>query len=154
MGDFNTLPLYSLKLVRSGKVKYPVSKVPDENAALSVLQTYLWDKECEHLIVLMLDGHHNFLGLTLAAQGGIHGLHVGVRDVFKGALLHRATAIVLAHNHPSGDPTPSGEDLSFTRQAVEAGKVLGCHVLDHIIVSSGVRPAHYSMSAKGVMPLP
>jgi DNA repair protein RadC len=147
MTEYQTLPLYTLKLVRARNVRYQVPKVPDQGHALSVLRTYLWDKESEHLLVLMLDGHHNFLGLTLAAQGGIHGLHVGVRDVFKGALVHQASAIILAHNHPSGDPTPSQEDLSFTRRCVEVGILMGCPVLDHIIVSSGITPAHYSMRA-------
>jgi DNA repair protein RadC len=149
--EYINLPLYSLKLVRSGKVRYAMGKCSDPETTLRVLHTYLWDKECEHLIVLLLDGHHNYLGLFPAAHGGVHGLHIAVRDVFKGALLHRASAIILSHNHPSGDPTPSAEDIHFTKQCVDAGKILGCPVVDHIVVSSGVLPGHYSMLTHGLM---
>lgn len=149
MSNYNTLPLYSLKVVRERGIKYPVSTCPNQLAALRILQSFLWEKDCEHLMVIMLDRHHNFLGMTEAAKGGIHGLHVGVRDVFKSALLHRAAAIIISHNHPSGDTYPSPEDLAFTRQCVKAGKILGCPVLDHIIVSSGVQEGSYSFQEHG-----
>lgn len=152
--EYNTLPIYTLKLVREGKVRYPVSRCGHQEAAVSILHTYLWEKECEHLVVLLLDGQHNFLGMTLAAKGGIHGLHVGVRDVFKVALRHRAASIILSHNHPSGDVSPSSEDDTFTQCAVQAGKLLGCPVLDHIILSSGIHPKHYSYQYHGRLHMP
>jgi DNA repair protein RadC len=62
------------------------------------------------------------------------------REVFRAAILDGAGAIILAHNHPSGDPTPSSEDIRITRQLVEAGKILDIEVLDHVVVGRGERP--------------
>lgn len=82
--------------------------------------------------------------------GGFSHAMVDPRVVFAGAILSGATAIVLVHNHPSGDLTPSTHDVALTRQLVDGGRLLGIRVLDHI----GVSPdgTYYSMQAKGGMP--
>lgn len=145
MTSHNVLPMYTLKVVRARGVKYPIATCPDHLTAVRILQSYLWEKDCEHLVIIMLDGQHNLLGMSQVAQGGIHGLHIAVRDVFKTALVHNAHAIILSHNHPSGDTTPSPEDRLFTARCVEVGTTLGCPILDHIIISSGIKPGYYSM---------
>ena len=138
MNTYNYLPVFTLKAVREKSIKYaPKVRAPDQAAA--ILRAYLRDKDCEHLVVLMVDGQHNYLGLAVAAKGGISGLHISPREVFKHAIVHRAHAIILGHNHPSGDPTPSAEDLEFTERVAQAGKLMGCPLLDHIIISSGLQ---------------
>jgi DNA repair protein RadC len=69
------------------------------------------------------------------ASGGIHGLHVAPRDVLRMALREAAAGFVLVHNHPSGDPAPSREDVTFTRMVAEAAAVVGVPMLDHVVVA-------------------
>jgi DNA repair protein RadC len=85
------------------------------------------------------------------ASGGIRGLHIGVRDVLRLVLREAASAFVLVHNHPSGDPTPSDEDAAFTRAAVEGADAVGTPPLDHVIV---VRQRASSMFDLGLVPSP
>ena len=74
---------------------------------------------------------------------------VDPREVFAAAITARATALVLAHNHPSGDPEPSAQDLSLTAQLVEAGQVLGIKVLDHVVIGDGT---YSSLVERGQLP--
>jgi DNA repair protein RadC len=141
---YSTVPLYSLKLIREKNIKYPIVKATDALSAATCLRYYLKDKDCEHLVCLMLDGQNNLVGLHNVAIGGISGLHSSPRDMMKAAIVGRAHAIIMGHNHPSGDPNPSPEDITFTKTTVEAGKILGIPVVDHIIVSSGINERHFS----------
>lgn len=143
---YNMLPTFSLKAVRERGLKYPLSICSHQMEAVSILKAYLWDKETEHLVVLLLDQQNNFLGLSTVAIGGIAGVHTQCRDIYKAAILFRAAAIILSHNHPSGCVDPSPQDIDFTRQAVKAGKVLGIPIHDHIIVSSGKEFSYYSFA--------
>jgi DNA repair protein RadC len=138
MSTYNHLPVFTLKAVREKSIRY-TPKVNAPNQAAAILRAYLREKDCEHLVVLMLDGQNNYLGLALAAKGGITGLHVSCREIFKHAITHRAHAIILGHNHPSGSTEPSPDDITFTRAVAEAGKIMGCPLLDHIIISSGLQ---------------
>jgi DNA repair protein RadC len=92
--------------------------------------------------VLLLDAR--------VAEGTINACPVDPREVFAAAITSRATAIVLAHNHPSGDPEPSGQDLGLTAQLIEAGRVLGIKVLDHVVVGDGT---YASLMERGELPL-
>jgi DNA repair protein RadC len=91
--------------------------------------------------VLLLDAR--------VAEGTINACLVDPREVFAAAITARATAIVLAHNHPSGDPEPSAQDLSLTRQLFEAGRLLGIKVLDHVVVGDGT---YASLMERGELP--
>ena len=75
------------------------------------------------------------------------------REVFRPAILDSASAIVVAHNHPSGDPAPSAEDLAITRQLVAAGRIVGIRVLDHVIIGQpdGIRPGFFSVREAGLV---
>lgn len=84
--------------------------------------------------VLMLSTKNTLLNRVLASIGIVDATLVHPREVFRQAVMENATVIVLVHNHPSGDPSPSAEDIRITRQIVEAGKILGIEVADHIIV--------------------
>jgi DNA repair protein RadC len=88
----------------------------------------------EYFVVLMLDTKNRVIGLNTVHIGTINSSLVSTRETFKPALLANATAVILAHNHPSGDPTPSPEDVAVTRKLVEAGQLLDIEVLDHIII--------------------
>jgi DNA repair protein RadC len=110
-------------------------RVPHREAVERWARPRLSVLDHEELWVLMLDGRHGLRAARRVASGGIHGLHVSPRDVLRVALREAASSIVLAHNHPSGDPTPSDEDVAFTRATCKAAVVVGIPLLDHVIVA-------------------
>jgi DNA repair protein RadC len=90
----------------------------------------------EHFVVLLLNARHEFQCRETISIGSLNASIVHPREVFLPAILHSAASVVLVHNHPSGDPEPSEEDLSITRRLVEVGELVGIGVLDHVIVAS------------------
>ncbi len=88
----------------------------------------------EQLRVMLLDTKNRLLGTQLVYQGGLNSIVVRLGDCFREAVRANAAAILLIHNHPSSDPTPSAEDVRVTRDAAQAGDLLGIDVLDHIIL--------------------
>ena len=94
----------------------------------------------EAFTVLSLDIRYRVLDRHLITLGTLDASLVHPREIFRAAILDGAAAIILSHNHPSGDPTPSAEDLRITRQLVEAGRILGIDVLDHVVIGRGDRP--------------
>lgn len=102
----------------------------------------------EVFYVVCLDGQNHVLALAEVARGGGHSVTVDYRVIFRLAVAYGANALIVAHNHPSGDPTPSAEDLTLTRRLREIGDVLGVPVVDHVIVA-GER--HYSFLDSGLL---
>lgn len=98
--------------------------------------------------VLLLDSKHRVLRKVTVCKGGLNAAVVHPREVFAPAIIARAASIVLVHNHPSGDPEPSEEDLRLTRRMVEAGQLLGIDVLDHVVVAKG---GHVSLKEHGLL---
>lgn len=88
----------------------------------------------EQFRVVLLDVKHKIISNQIITQGTVSGTLVGAREVFNPAIKHMASKILLVHNHPSGDPTPSREDIEITKQLVKAGDIIGIPVLDHIII--------------------
>ncbi|MFQ5416677.1 MAG: DNA repair protein RadC [Myxococcota bacterium] len=89
----------------------------------------------EKFIALLLDGRHRVLREEIVSQGTLTASLVHPREVFRSALRESAAALILVHNHPSGDPAPSSEDREVTRRLVRAGELLGVRVLDHVVVA-------------------
>ena len=100
-----------------------------------MLKLYFEDKDREEFIVVMLDTANTMIGMAQISVGGLAASIVEPRQVFKTAILANAAAIICIHNHPSGNPEPSREDIRITRQLVEAGKLMGVPVHDHIIIA-------------------
>ncbi len=90
----------------------------------------------EHFLVLLLNARHEAIARETVSIGSLNASVVHPREVFKPAVMQSAASIVLVHNHPSGDPEPSEEDLAITKRLVQAGELLGIAVLDHVIVGS------------------
>jgi len=90
--------------------------------------------EQEHFRVLYLNTRNRLLGIETVYVGSLNASHIRVSEVFREAIKRNCAAIIIAHNHPSGDPTPSPEDVEVTRRLVEAGKLLDIEVLDHLII--------------------
>jgi len=93
----------------------------------------------ESFVVVHLSTQHRPISYEIVTRGILDASLIHPREVFRGAILANAAGIILAHNHPSGDPTPSGEDRSVTRQLSKAGKIIGIPVLDHVIVGEDGR---------------
>jgi DNA repair protein RadC len=100
----------------------------------------------EQFHVLAFNCRNVLVHEATVAHGTVSACPVDPREVFGPAITHRASAVVLAHNHPSGDPEPSAEDLALTRQLVEAGRLLHVRVLDHLIIGDG---RYVSLLARG-----
>jgi DNA repair protein RadC len=113
---------------------------------------HLLDRQQEHVVVISLSGAHEVIRVRTVSMGLLTSCPVHPREVFVGPLADRACAVILAHNHPSGDPTPSDEDRSITEQIRKAGQILGIKLLDHVIFA---RRGFFSFQsgAQGNMPL-
>ena len=98
--------------------------------------------------ILILNTKHKVVAVHEISRGTLSGSTVHPREVFKPAVLHNAAAIICFHNHPSGDPTPSREDVEITKRLVEAGKIMAIEVLDHLIVGDD---RYVSLKERGVM---
>jgi DNA repair protein RadC len=90
----------------------------------------------EHFVVLLLNARHELERRETVSIGSLNASIVHPREVFLPAILHSAASVVLVHNHPSGDPEPSEEDLSITRRLLQVGELVGIGVLDHVIVAA------------------
>jgi DNA repair protein RadC len=102
----------------------------------------------EQFRVVLLDGKHRVLREELVSQGTLTSSPVHPREVFAPAVRHGAASVLLVHNHPSGDPAPSADDLAVTTRLVEAGRLIGIQVLDHVIVGDG---AFTSFAGRGLL---
>jgi DNA repair protein RadC len=119
-------------LVR-GRRDRPQIMTPRDAAALLLPQ--FGDRSVEHFGVMLLDTKHRVLRSTLLSVGTLDASIVHPREVFREATRGGAAAIVLFHNHPSGDPTPSDDDVELTQRLVNAGHLMGIDVLDHLILA-------------------
>jgi DNA repair protein RadC len=113
----------------------PVINSPADAAAL--VQYEMSALEQEQLRVLLLDTKNHVLGIVEVYRGSVNMSQVRVGEVFKAAIRRNATAVIVVHNHPSGDPTPSPEDVTVTRAFVQAGKLVDVDVFDHVIIGQG-----------------
>jgi DNA repair protein RadC len=129
------IPRYRAKLVRDGKIRVPTEKANTADAAVEVIRALTRNACGERFIVLFLNGRNVIVGAEVAAIGGLHGCALTPSDVFRGAILACASAVILGHSHPSGDPTPSIDDVQMTSAVVRAGNVLHIRVLDHLVVT-------------------
>jgi len=127
---------YRLELVKESSKIYEVDKISSPTDVRDYIeQVFKLSIQAEEVMVmLVLDTKNNVIGAFEVSRGSLNASIVHPREVFKRALLLNGASIIIAHNHPSGDPTPSREDKEITRILVEGGKILGIEVLDHIII--------------------
>lgn len=110
---------------------------------------FIPDDDREHFVVAFLDSQNQLIAGHHVSTGSTAASIVHPANLFRAAILGGAVHLVLAHNHPSGDPTPSKEDLHLTRQLQDGAKLLGLRIHDHVITGRG---AHVSLAARGMMP--
>lgn len=131
-------------------VNYPEidRKMNSPEKAVSLARSFLrlHEQSEEYLCMICMNTKLEMIGVFELSHGNVNSSIVSVREMFQKALLANAVSIILMHNHPSGDPNPSREDVEVTKRAVEAGNLIGVQVLDHIIVG---RPGFSSLKEKG-----
>jgi DNA repair protein RadC len=110
----------------------PIIRKPADAANLLLYEMSALNRE--ELRVLVLNARNQVVEIAELYRGSVNSAQVRSAEVFKPAVLRDATAIIVAHNHPSGDPTPSQDDIVLTRHLVQAGKVLDIAVLDHLVI--------------------
>jgi len=109
-----------------------VVRSPGDLAQILIAEMAHLDQE--HLRAVFLDTRNRVLGSEKVYQGSLNASYIRIAEVFRGAVRRNSAALIVAHNHPSGDPTPSPEDVSVTRQLVAAGRLLDIDVLDHLVI--------------------
>lgn len=119
---------------RLGNAAQPRPVVGGPKDAADQVMNSMRHLEQENFRILILNTKNQVLASELISVGGLNFASLTPRDVFKGPLRRGAASIILCHNHPSGDPTPSSEDVEITRRIQEAGRLLGIEVLDHIVI--------------------
>ncbi|NCP15851.1 JAB domain-containing protein [bacterium] len=123
------------RLMLEAPEERPAINSPAEAAAL--VQYEMSGLEQEHLRVILLDTRNRVLDIVEIYRGSVNSSQVHIGEVFKPAIRRNATAIIVIHNHPSGDPTPSPDDVAVTRAILQAGKLLDIDVLDHMVIGQG-----------------
>jgi len=134
--SFSFIPQIEVSMVREVKIsgqKYNSS----EEVAKSEFAESLLKSDREKFICLHLNVKNQIISFEIVSTGSLTSSIVHPREVYKGAILSNAASVIFMHNHPSGDPEPSIDDMDITRRLEKAGNILGIDVLDHIIVSSG-----------------
>jgi DNA repair protein RadC len=129
-------PIYRALMVRDGTVRAPVEDetLDMPSKAATLLQQYSAGLPQEHFCVCCLNTRNRVIGVSTVYIGTVDELHIRPAEVFRPAITLNAKSIIVAHNHPSGDPTPSPEDVALTRTLGSAGEILGIELLDHIVV--------------------
>ncbi len=123
----------------------PVIQSPEDAAAMLLYE--MGALEQEHLRVLLLDTRNRVLRTVEVYRGSLNSSMIRIGEIFREAIRANAAAIIVAHNHPSGDPTPSPEDVRVTKAFVESGELLDIEVLDHLIIGKN---RYVSLKSKGL----
>ena len=132
------IPRFDVRLVRDGRVatlEPTLIRTPAD--ALPVLEAELSELAYERFIALALSTKNHVIAVLPVSSGSLNASIVHPRELFQRAILANAASVIICHNHPSGDPSPSPEDVALTRKLVEAGELLDIPVLDHLILGYG-----------------
>lgn len=132
---FTIIPHARVKLIRERDIEYTLrDQILNPANAYTILNHLIGDEDREHLIIIMLDTKRRVICTHTAAIGSHNAAYINTADILRAALLAGADSICLGHNHPSGDPTPSPEDIRTTKQIATAAELLDIDLLDHVIV--------------------
>ena len=138
------IPMYKIAMVRDGSVCAERTVVAGSRDLSPLLCEYYKAHDREEMLAILLDAKHKIIGLHTVSIGSATFAIVHPRETFKAAIIGQASALILAHNHPSGDPTPSQEDRALTKRLKEVGELVGIPVLDHLVIGDGGRYASFA----------
>ena len=130
--------MFELKVIRERKEGYGLrQQFRSSQDICEMFRERFTHADREEFVVLLLDVKNKLLGFHVVSVGSLTSSVVHPREVYKVAILGNAASLILLHNHPSGDPTPSNEDLQITNRLCQIGEVLGIKVLDHVVIGDG-----------------
>jgi len=145
---------FGIRLAKAVSERYLAKKVIGKDAVtnsrelFNYLNTSIRDKTRECFMVIFLDSKNRVIAMEALSEGTLTASSVYPREVIKAALQHHAAALIFAHNHPSGEPRPSAEDLAITRQLAFAGRIMGITVHEHLIIGDS---RYFSFADQGHM---
>jgi len=145
-----SVPVYRVTFVRESRLQHPQPQIRSSRDAAVLFRQYLGNVDREHFLVAMVDQKNKVIGLNTVSMGSLTASVVHPREVMKPAILSNAAALLCCHNHPSGAPQPSQEDRALTRRLVDAGKLLGIALLDHVIIGDGTE-MYFSFADEGLL---
>lgn len=138
-------------LEKEASTNYPgesfIIRSAEDAAILGCDYMRIHDEPEEHLYMISMNTKNRVLGVFEISHGTVNSSIVGVREIFQKALLANSVSIILMHNHPSGSPDPSREDIAITKKVAEAGNLLGVELLDHIVIGD----RYVSLKEKGYL---
>ena len=138
-------------LEKEVSMNYPalshIIRSPEDAVELGKEFMHIHEEPEEYMYIICMNTKNKVIGVFEISHGNVNSSIVGAREVFQKALLANAVSIILMHNHPSGDPSPSREDIEVTKRMVEAGKIVGVQVLDHIVIGD----RYSSLKEKGYL---
>lgn len=137
------------QIIREGKTIYGARRINTSQDGVDIVKGLYQYADREMMIVLSLDSKNAPVALEIVSVGTVNACLVQMRELFKHSILNNATSILCFHNHPSGIPEPSREDINITKRMDEAGKLLGIWLLDHIII--GEDNSYVSMQERGLV---
>lgn len=135
-----------IQMVKERNEYYDFKAIRSPEDAYKILREFIGEADREMFVVACLNNKNEIANLSVVHMGSLNASIVHPREVFKTAILSNSASIICAHNHPSGHPEPSREDIEVTKRLAEAGKLLGIELLDHIIVGD---EKYYSMKEHG-----
>lgn len=135
-------------IARETSLKVEKKKVSSPPQAAEILYKYLDDTDRENMVAMLLDTKNNVIGINTVSVGSLNASIVHPREVLKPAILANAASFILCHNHPSGDPSPSSQDLEVTRRLHDACNIIGIQLRDHVILGDN---SFFSFREKGLL---
>mgnify|MGYP001061334487 FL=1 len=133
------LDIVSVRLKKEDTLFHTLPYIKDDKDAAYLFREFLSDIDREVVALLTLDAKLKPINLSVVSMGTLNSSLVHPREIFKTAILSNAQSVMLGHNHPSGDPTPSEEDIQLTARLQQVGELLGIELLDHIVIGKGDR---------------
>ena len=142
------LPRYRVALVREGSCTAEQKTIRTPEDVFAIMGPEYENAVVETAQMLALDTKNKVIGVFTVSTGSLNASIIHPRDIFQRAILSNAASVILVHNHPSGDPSPSPEDIELTRKLMEAGRVMDVAILDHVVIGEG---RFESLKERGVM---
>ena len=140
---------YGVRVVREQpELPFPKSRISGPDDVRGLLQRQLAFQDREIFCIVVPDARNQVLGVNTVSIGSVSASIVHPREVFRPVILMGASSIILSHCHPSGDPSPSKDDIELTRRLVKGGEILGIEILDHIVIADS---SFLSLKEKGLM---
>ena len=142
------IQVVSIQMIKEKNVYYENNVIRSPKDSAVIMREFIGNSDREQFVVACLDMKNKVTNITLVSMGSLNASVVHAREVFKTAILSNSASIICAHNHPSGNPAPSPEDIVVTNKLIEAGNTLGIQVLDHIII--GDDDKFFSLNQNGL----